>query len=257
MKSRIRAGIALLPTALLAAALALTAVAGCGSKSEVSVTRDWEPAARQAAEKAATLASFAEDAQLAFAFIHANHTDDATLTLAGEVVGADYRLTVVRSGMGLASGAQWTYAGGKLYRGDGATWTPADATNADPPPPPRRLLEELGSFQVTAPGADTEWEGALCHTYSVSCDGNVVWFYAPVWLRELDANLDFRCKGDIYVGAKDGLPRRISLRLEGTERGTGLLKLSVNLDAGYSRFNDATLTVADPALTPNPPPPGS
>ncbi len=242
-----------LQTALLAAALLAT----CSSQAQTAPGTDYGSAAHDAGISGQALTTFSEGARLDFAFIHASHADMASLTTRAIAVNADYQVVADRQGMGLAASEQWVYANGALYTGDGTTWKPTSQSQAGLLQPPRSLLDDLKSFEVTGMGADLEWGGALCHTYAVSCNAEVVWIYAPAWMRELDSNLDLRCKGEIYVGVDDGLPHRIFLRLEGTGRDTGLLKLSVNLDASYSRFNDAELKVTRPAQQAQAPLPGS
>ncbi len=233
---------------LLTALLAAILLAGCGSTSAPTDTTSYGGVARDAGSRAQALTSFSENARLDFAFINASHADTVALTIDATASGSDFQATLTRQGMGLSAQEQWIYWGGGLYTGDGTVWKTATSGQGqtDPPQPPRSLLDDLKSFEVTAAGPDLEWGGATCHSYTVSCGTEVVWIYAPTWLRELDANLDFRCKGEIYVGTEDGLPRRIFLRLEGTERGTGLLKLAVNLDAGYARFDDASIKITNP-----------
>ncbi len=242
---------------LIAGALAAAMLAGCGNQAEPAPAPDWRPAAREAADKMLTLTSYATGIHLDFTFIHAGHGDDASEDVQSTVQGADYALSVQRQGMGLASQEHWVYFGKALYTGDGASWQPVAKNAVDLPQPPGALLDDLKSFEVTAQGAEADWGGVACHTYTVTSNPDVVWAWAPAWVREINTNVDFQCKGQIYVGAADGLVRRIFLRLEGNDRGTGLLKLSVNLDASYSRFNDATLQVANPVQPAQPASPGS
>lgn len=228
-------------TVLLATAL----LAGCGGQVAPAAP-DYRAAAREAASRAQGLTSFSESTRLDFAFIHASHADDASLVIQATAAGTNYQLSLERQGMGRIAQEQWIYEGGALYRGDGTVWKTVNQSQADLPQPPRSLLSDLKSFEVTGAGQDLEWGGTLCRSYTVSSSPDVVWIYAPAWLRELDTNLDFRCNGELYVGKEDGLPDRIFLRLEGTDHGTGLLKLSVNLDTTYTRFNDPELKVSNP-----------
>ena len=233
----------------MGALLAATLLAGCGSQASTpAVTPAYGGAARDASSHAQALTSFSENVRLDFAFINASHADTSSLLLDGTVSGSDFQVALTRQGMGLSAQEQWIYWGGALYEGDGTVWKAAASgqEQANPPQPPRSLLDDLKSFEVTAAEPDLEWAGTPCHSYTVISGSEVVWIYAPTWLRELDANLDWRCKGEIYVGTEDGLPRRIQLRLEGTERGTGLVKLSVNLDTGYARFDDPSIKVTNP-----------
>lgn len=148
--------------------------------------------------------------------------------------------------MGLSSVDAWLYSGKTLYTGDGVTWQPVAKNATNVPLPPGGLLDDMSSFEVTGQGPDSESLGS--HTYNVTCKPEVVWAWAPAWMRDLDSNLNFTCKGTIYVGTADGLTRRILLRLEGNDRETGLTKLSVNLDANYDNFDLAGVVIPNPAV---------
>ncbi len=242
---------------LLAITLVAVVLAGCGSKTQPEPEPDWGSVAGDTAARALELTSYAVNTHLDFTFIHASHGDDASVDMQANVSGADYTLSLQRQGMGVSSQGQWVYYNKALYSGDGTTWQPVAKNAVDLPQPPGGLLDDLKSFEVTAQGPDVEWGGAACHSYVVTSNPVVVWASAPTWVRELNTNLDFTCKGQLYVGAADGLPRRVLLRLEGNDKGTGLLKLSVNLDASYASFNDAELKVTNPVRPAQPTSPGS
>ncbi len=252
MKSRERRWLVI----LLAAALAAALLAGCGTKTESNPPQqNFGSAASDAAAKMLDLTSYATTIRFDFTFIHASHGDDASEELQATVAGPDYQLSRVSSGMGLSWADQWLYSGKILYTGDGTTWQAVAKNATNVPLPPGGLLDDMSSFDVTGQGPDSESLGS--HAYIVTCKPDVVWAWAPVWIRDLDANLDFSCKGTIYLGTADGLTRRIFLRLEGNDKQTGVLKISVNLDASYSHFNDPAIAVTNPASQTPAPTPGS
>ncbi len=252
MKSRARR----LFVVLLAAAV----LAGCGGGSQAETEerpQDFRSAASDAAAAMLDLKSYFTDIRLDFTFIHASHGDDASEELQATVVGADYQLSRQRSGMGLSSTDQWLYSAKTLYTGDGTIWQPVSKNATDLPLPPGGVLDDMSSFEVTGQGPNADAAGVSCRTYNVTSNREVVWAWAPNWLRELDTNLDFSCKGTIYLGAVDGLTRLISLRLEGNDKDTGLLKLSVNLDATYDHFNLFDTLIPNPEAQIPVPTPGS
>jgi hypothetical protein len=103
----------------------------------------------------------------------------------------------------------------------------------------------LGDVEVVGQQADAEAGGTSCHTYSFVAGREVAISFLPGWLQDYNAVLDFRCRGDLYASTGDGLPRRLTAHIEGTERSTGLTRLAIDLEVLYSCFDDPGLTLPE------------